>query len=859
MSSLEVYEDNGFKFFQCNSNKSPSTSGFWPKDDARKKYDKETKKEIKNYDWMQPENQITIEAAEMLQLMGEMIGAWIPEDVIVIDLDRHKPEEDGVKAFREIKEKYNIISNITEETFTVVTGGNGYHIFLYAGKDHGYKQKEIVPGVEVRTNSGYVIAVGSPGYHIHPDVGNLDIIQMPESIQMWLENENKKSENKKEKPKQDNKTFLPVSLLSKILDKLPVEGFDSNDKWYDLIVSAISSAGNSNEVIDALAKWSAGDSRYNVEQAEKRIRSFDSDGGITPGTFVMILKEHNISQYFIKKVLSFSLSVELYVNMRDDGQALPFPEPNYDEISDSKEANELFLTAGNSVAATLLGFAVQGYIIFCDAEKRFYLFDGNRWVDFNDMFSITYTVLIRLCKFMFAKKRGTDVAGENFLKLVKAINKTHWKTDVLRELQCRDGILYATVNWDSPSLKETLTTQDSVIDFTNNHLVTRSGIREEFRKSCVPYNTDQIINSGDPLKYNEFLSSLFPDPDTLLTARQSSCMFISGNAKKVFQVYHGGGDNGKSTWIEIEKELLGPKAHTYSTSLILNSKYGDDKLPSEVTEFIGKYVLFGSEVEKGKKLSLGKLKNFTGQDTIGARPLYEKERTFAPTWQMILSVNDLPFFDGTDRAFIGRLLVLPFEKTFVDCQESKEDMVSKGNDGSLIDLIIDSDKLKADIRTEFPAIINQKIHDYLDLKNNYRGIIHQSNKCRLHKESYISENNDIENFIIEMCIVSVGKGYFVSSEALAEAYKDYSGLSKVSSSFITRGITKSRQEVIKDVDVISKEMPTIYDSRIMETVKVRRRGLKNIRLKTIEESEHENSEHTEEVNLNKDYEDPIPF
>jgi len=856
MSPLEVYEENGFKFFQCNSDKTPATPGFWPKDEARKKYNKVTGKEEQNFGWMEPENHLTIEAAEMLQSMGEMIGAWIPEDVIVIDLDRHPDKPDGVKSFKQVKEKYNIISNITEETFTVVTGGNGYHIFLYANKDHGFKQGCLKKdgediGIDVKTNSGYVIACGSPGYHLHPDVGDLDIMEMPESIRIWLEFENKKSEPKKEKPKQENKTFLPVSLLSKILTKLPIEEFDSNDKWFDLIVSAIATSGNGDDVIDVLSKWSAGDSRYNVDQAEKRIRSFDGNGGITPGTFVMILKEHNISQYFIKKVLSFSLSIELYVNMRDDGDALPFPEPDYDEISDSKEANELFLTAGNSVAATLLGFAIHQYIIYCDAEKKFYLFDGNRWSEFYDMFSITYTVLIRLCKFMFAKKRGTDVAGENFLKLVKAINKTHWKTDVLKELQCRDGVLYPTVDWDSHTLKETLTTQDSVIDFTNNHMIIRSGEREEFRKSCVPYNTDEIVNAGLPVKYNEFLASLFPDKDTLLTARQSSCMFISGNAKKVFQVYHGGGDNGKSTWIEIEKELLGPKAHTYSTSLILNSKYGDDKLPSEVTEFIGKYVLFGSEVEKGKKLSLGKLKNFTGQDTIGARPLYEKERTFAPTWQMILSVNDLPFFDGTDRAFIGRLLILPFEKTFVDCKEAKEDMIAKGNEGSLIDLIIDSDKLKTDIRAEFPAVINQKIKDYMDLKNNYKGIIHQSDKCRSHKESYISENNDIENFIVEMCVVGLNNGYFASSEELAEAYKDYSGLSKISSSFVTRGITKSRQEVLKYTKVVTETYHNNMDDNDYDK-KIQRRGLKNIRLKTIDEME-------QEENLNKEHSDGIPF
>ena len=831
--SLEVYDDNEFLLFQCNPDKTPMYKH-----------------------WREPGNHLTLEAAEMLQSMGEMIGAWIPEDIIVIDLDRHPGKPDGVQSFREVKEKYNITTDITSETYTVVTGGGGYHIFLFVGADHGFAQREAGPGIDIRTHSGYVITCGSPGYHLHPDVGDLDIMEISEPMRIWLEEANKKKDKKESSSGNSNQTLIPVELLIKILGKIDAKQFNNNDKWLEFVMSIKASCGDSDEVKDAILDWSATDNTYagKENRNESRVNSITPEGGVTTGTFIHYLRESEVSSYYIKKVLSFNMSLELYDNMRDDGTQLPFPEPDYDQLSDSKEATELFLTVGNSVAATLLGFAIQGYIIYCDAEKCFYLFNGNRWIEFHDMYSIVYTVLIRLCKFMFAKRKGADIATENFMMLIKSINKTNWKESVLRELQVREGILYTSVQWDSPLLKETLTTEDGVIDFTNNHMVTRPGGREEFRKSCVPYNTDQIINAGLPVKYNEFLSGLFPDKDTLLTARQSSSMFISGNAKKVFQVYHGGGDNGKSTWIEIEKELLGPKAHTYSTSLILNSKYGDDKLPSEVTEFIGKYVLFGSEVEKGKKLSLGKLKNFTGQDTIGARPLYEKERTFAPTWQMILSVNDLPFFDGTDRAFIGRLLVLPFEKTFVDCEETKDTMIAEGRvtNKDLIGLIIDSDKLKKEIRAEFPAVINQKIKDYLELKNNYKGIIQQSAKCKAHKESYINENNDIENFIVELCIISVNSGDFTSSEELTEAYKNYSGLSKISSSYVIRAITKSRQEVTNHTKIVTEEKQSTWDTRVMDKVKVRRRGLENIRLKTVDEMEMEE-------NLNKEHSDGIPF
>ena len=506
--NLEIYDENGFKFIHCNPDKTPKTPGFWPKENDFKKYDKHTGKEIKNHDWKQPENQITLEVAERLQKTGEMIGVHIPEDIIVIDLDRHDNKPNGLRTFLSIKNEYGLDFDITSKTFCVTTGGNGYHIYLYAGKDHGYTQGEKAPGIDLKTNSGYVIAAGSPGYKVHPNVINIDeIAELPEKIGLWLDSVNKKIPKKEsnKKDSSDKKQYtIPLSLLRKILNKLDVKEFDSNDKWYELIVSAIATAGNSADVIDVLTTWSKGDDRYS--DAEARIKSFEKDGGITQGTFIHLLREHNISQYYIKKILSFNTSVELYDNMRDDGETLPFPEPNYDEISDSKEANELFITCGNSVAATLLGFAIHGYIIWCEADKEFYIFDGNKWSEFYDMFSVVYTILIRLTKFMYAKKKGSDTDNENFIKLVKAINKTHWKHDTMRELQCRDGVYYKNALWDSEKLKETLTTQDGVIDFTNNHVITRKGTREEFRKSCVPYNTNEIIKAGNPVKYNTFHS-----------------------------------------------------------------------------------------------------------------------------------------------------------------------------------------------------------------------------------------------------------------------------------------------------------------------------------------------------------------
>ncbi len=143
---LQKYADNGFKFIHCNSDKSP-----------KKK-------------WRDTANHLSLEVAIELQKTGEMIGAIIPDDICILDFDRHEGKPDGVESYKRIKDKYGITTNIVNETFTVETMSGGYHVFFYLGKDHGLIQGEKAPGIDLKTGAGYVIAAGSPGYKIHNQI-----------------------------------------------------------------------------------------------------------------------------------------------------------------------------------------------------------------------------------------------------------------------------------------------------------------------------------------------------------------------------------------------------------------------------------------------------------------------------------------------------------------------------------------------------------------------------------------------------------------------------------------------------------------------------------------------------------------
>ena len=82
---MDFYTQNGFKLFPCKMDKSPniSTSGIG---------------------WRDPEAHLTQSEAEELADRGNLIGAWIPDNMIVIDIDRNhvdklgNPKEEQMKA-----------------------------------------------------------------------------------------------------------------------------------------------------------------------------------------------------------------------------------------------------------------------------------------------------------------------------------------------------------------------------------------------------------------------------------------------------------------------------------------------------------------------------------------------------------------------------------------------------------------------------------------------------------------------------------------------------------------------------------------------------------------------------------------
>jgi P4 family phage/plasmid primase-like protien len=817
--SLEVYQDNGFRFFPCKANKAPDVPS-----------------------WQDEKHHVDREKAETLQSIGTMIGAWIPEDVIILDLDRHEGKPDGNIYFKELMKKLNITIGYFYDTTVVKTGGGGQHIFFYVGKDHGLRQGAIKIegceiGIDIKTSAGYVIAAGSPGYNY---ISDADPMEIPEELLSWLRAVKQKPDKHTDKKTVPESKHIPVKLLKSVLRKIDVQRFNTNDRWLEFITSAVAAAGDSAEVIDALEEWSRGDPQYEHHQVINRIKSFKPEGGITIGTFVMFLQEEGVSQYLVNQVVKVDAISNALLIGEDEESSLPFPDPDYLYLSELVEAREFFTLSGNTAAKKLLYIAFDGNVIFCKGDKETYFFNGSRWEIMRDMYSVVYTILFKIAKEYYYARDNSKEMNECLIRVIKNLNDTTWKKKTITEIQAMIREDY--VDWDNPAIRETVTLRDGVIDFSNKQIEKRNGYRAEFRLKYIDYSVDDVMNAGEPESFLQFMKELFPDEETNEMAMQLISLCISGNSnKRIFQLWEGDGYNGKSTLIDIIKEILKGKTNTYNPKLLMPDRRDSGLgVTPELASFQGSYAAVGTEVEQGNEFSTGIIKNLTGGDTITANPKFKDQIEFYPTWQLILAVNDLPRFNSLDNAFIDRLYILPFKMTFPKSKNDRAALLEKGIPEEYIGERKDKNALLASIFSEKPAIIKKMISVYLQIENENDGYIKESAEALREKSSYIHENDDFGRFIKDMCIIDDDS--FCSSEELTDAFKDYMGFRKASSKWVVSNVKKFNRHIISG----SKNLE-FHDPDGGSYVTKRRRGLIGIRLKTA-------AERKEDV-----YDDEIPF
>lgn len=120
----------------------------------------------------------------------------------------------------------------------------------------------------------------------------------------------------------------------------------------------------------------------------------------------------------------------------------------------------------------------------------------------------------------------------------------------------------------------------------------------------------------------------------------------------------GGGSNGKSTFINVIKNLMGDYGAQTNSNTFIKKK--SDGANNDIARLASARFVSAVESEEGEKLQESLVKTITGGEPILARFLRQEFFEFIPEFKVFFTTNHKPIIGGVDEGIWRRVKIIPF-------------------------------------------------------------------------------------------------------------------------------------------------------------------------------------------------------
>ncbi|MBM3559302.1 MAG: hypothetical protein FJX53_05375 [Alphaproteobacteria bacterium] len=160
--------------------------------------------------------------------------------------------------------------------------------------------------------------------------------------------------------------------------------------------------------------------------------------------------------------------------------------------------------------------------------------------------------------------------------------------------------------------------------------------------------------------FQAFLAECLPDAEErLFLQRWCGYCLTSHIGEQVLMCLYGLGANGKSTFLEIVRRVLGAWAMTLKfQSIMPDARSGGSAPTPDLARLPGARLVTAAEPNSQAILDEGLIKQQTGGEPILARRLNREFFEFRPTHKLILSFNNKPHVRAVDEGTWRRILML---------------------------------------------------------------------------------------------------------------------------------------------------------------------------------------------------------
>lgn len=188
--------------------------------------------------------------------------------------------------------------------------------------------------------------------------------------------------------------------------------------------------------------------------------------------------------------------------------------------------------------------------------------------------------------------------------------------------------------------------------------------RNESETDAIEYHP---YDPNDPLipEIMDFFNKLFPKVELrdYVLKLLSSCL-EGANPEQCYYIFTGRGSNGKSKLVELMRLVLGDYITSIQSTVLTRKRPDSGAANPDVIVTKCKRFIYMQEPDAKEPLNTSRMKQFSGEDMVEARGLFQDQEKFKIMGKLFMMCNDLPPIYSMDNGTWRRIRVVPFESTF---------------------------------------------------------------------------------------------------------------------------------------------------------------------------------------------------
>jgi len=291
-------------------------------------------------------------------------------------------------------------------------------------------------------------------------------------------------------------------------------------------------------------------------------------------------------------------------------------------------------------------------IRYCHPFKSWFVFDGQRWArdDKGVVLEFGKDCVLRLADEAPLLEFGTD-QNEAF----KWAGASQAHSRIIGMLNLVKGAI--------PISPEDFDKNPDVLNFPNGTLdLVSFDFREHDRNDLISKVTGCNYNPAATCpKWQTFLNEIMGENQNLIKFLQRAAGYsLTGRTgERVLFLCHGGGANGKSTFLNMLLAVLGDYGLPVESNTFCVSR--GETVRNDLAALKGARLVTATEAGKGKRLDEGIIKQLTGgEDKIRARFLFQEYFEFKPSCKIWWAFNSAPRITDSTDSIWTRVKMIPF-------------------------------------------------------------------------------------------------------------------------------------------------------------------------------------------------------